>query len=79
MLPPHYTRAFAITPSDTVNFTQACHGIYVGATGDVTLVDLTGTVVLFKGVPVGTTLRVAAKRVNATATTATSLVGLGCN
>lgn len=71
-----YSRAVAVTPSDATNFTDgACHAIYVGGTGNVTAI-VNGTAVLFAGVPVGTTLRIRATRVNATGTAATNLVAL---
>lgn len=78
-MPEHYTVAFPITPHDTNSFTKPCHGIYVGGAGNITLVDLNGNVVLFTAVAVGFILQVAAKRVNATGTTATALVGVACN
>lgn len=67
---------FAITPSDTVNFAYPVRGIYVGGTGDVTVVDMNGTAVLYKAVPTGQTIPIKASRVNATGTTATYLVGM---
>ena len=71
-----YSRAVAITPSDVTNFTGgACHAIYVGGAGNVTAM-VNGTATLFAGVPVGTTLRIRATRVNATGTAATNLVAL---
>lgn len=67
---------FAITTSDTVNFSQGeAMGIYVGVAGDVVAVSPQGNAVTFKAVPVGI-LRVQAIRVNSTSTTATNLVGL---
>ncbi len=68
--------AFAITKSDTVNFTVNVRGIYVGGTGDVVVVTPDGDAITFVGVPAGTILPVRAKRVNSTSTTATSMVGL---
>lgn len=71
-----YSRAVAVTPSDATNFTDgACHAIYVGGAGNITAV-VNGTAVLFTAVPVGTTLRVRATRVNSTGTTATAMVAL---
>lgn len=69
--------AAAITPSDSVDLTNAAtRGVYVGVAGDVK-VDLvgTGTAVVFKAAPVGI-LNVQAKRVYSTGTTATNLVAL---
>lgn len=68
--------AFVITPSDSVNFVTNAKGIYVGITGNITLVTLLGTVIQFQSVPAGTTLACQAIRVNLTGTSAGALVGL---
>jgi hypothetical protein len=70
------TDCFAITKSDTVNFTNYCRGIYVGGAGDVVVVTPAGNAITFVGVLAGSVLPVQAKRVNSTSTTATSMVGL---
>ena len=79
--------AQAITPSDTA--LNNYFDVYVGVTGDVTVVTKaayaafkegrTSTEVstLFKGVPAGYRLGVQVARVKATGTTATNLVGYG--
>jgi hypothetical protein len=67
---------FAITPHDSNNFTYLTRGIYVGVTGNVTVVTASGAAVLYTAVPAGITLPIIAKRVNATGTTATGLVGM---
>ena len=67
---------FAITPSDSVNFTSPARGIYVGTTGDVVVVDLNDNAVTISNVPAGVVLPVRAKRVNSTSTTASDLVGI---
>lgn len=73
------TSAYAVTPSDTVSFTQgACAALYIGVAGDVTAVvgsESGQSAVLFKAVPVGI-LPVSCTRVNATATAATNIVAL---
>jgi hypothetical protein len=66
----------AITPSDTVNLTVPCFGIYVGGAGNVSCINDAGTVVTFIGATAGSVLPVTTSRVNATLTTATSLVAL---
>lgn len=72
-----YMSAVAITPTDNTAIGPYA-ALYIGATGDVTLVPRNSTTaVLFKGVPVGTVLRVATQGVNNTGTTATNIVGLG--
>jgi hypothetical protein len=67
---------FAITKHDTTNFAYQVRGIYVGGTGDVTVVTPEGSVVTFPGVPAGTILPVRATRVNETGTDASDMVGL---
>jgi hypothetical protein len=75
-IPPHgpARNAAAVAASDTVDLANVSRWIYVGVAGDITL-DLAGgqTAVLFKAVPAGTQLQVAATRVRATGTTATNL------
>lgn len=73
-----YSNAFAITPSDTVNFVQGpVRAIYVGGAGNVSVVPQAGaTAVTFTAPPVGTVLPITCVRVNAALTTATLLVGL---
>ena len=68
--------AFAITPHNSTDFDQVTRGIYVGGAGDVIAVMSDGTAVTFTGALAGSILPVRAKRVNATGTTATALVGL---
>lgn len=68
-------KAIALTPSDTVNFTNSIRAVYVGVGGNITLVNPDGTTCLFVGVPQGTLLPTECKRINATGTTAASLVG----
>ncbi len=67
------TSAGAVTPSDTT--VLDFNAIYVGGAGNVSI-DLTegGTAVVFVAIPAGTILPVIGTRVNATGTTATSMV-----
>lgn len=70
-----YTVAQAVTPSDTVSFSQGqANALYVGVAGDVTAL-IGGAAVLFKAMPVGVH-RLSFTRVNATGTTATDMVAL---
>jgi hypothetical protein len=67
----------AITPNDSTDLPlNVCRGIYIGVGGDVSIVDLGGVTVVFVGTAAGSVLPVQTARVNATATTATSLVAL---
>lgn len=68
--------AFAITPHDSTNFTRSARAIYVGVAGNITAVFADGTAVLFTAVPQGSVLPIEVKRINATGTTATALVGI---
>ena len=70
-----YRHAVAITPHDSTELSFVSRAIYVGVAGDITLLTAEGETVLLKFAPVGV-LRVRARRVNATATTATNLVAL---
>lgn len=65
---------FAVTPSDTVDFTLVARAIYVGGAGNVTVVNEDSTTALFTAPPVGTIIPGRFRRVNATNTTATLLV-----
>jgi hypothetical protein len=74
------TQWVPLVPSDTVDPDAYAvkklltFAIYVGSSGDVAVVDQSGTATIFAGVPAGTTLNVAARRVNASGTAAGSLV-----
>lgn len=67
---------FAITPSDSVNFNDVTRGIYSGDGGNIVCVDKNDNAVTFVSVPAGVVLPIRAKRINATSTTATNMVGL---
>ena len=66
----------AITPSDTVDLPRVTGGILVGSTGNVAAVMQNNVAVTFTALTAGTMLPIAAKRINATGTTATGLVAL---
>ena len=63
-----------IVPSDTVDLPYLSRAIYVGGYGDVTVINLAGQTVTFKGLFEGQMLPICAARVKATGTTATFLV-----
>lgn len=67
---------FAVTPDNANDLTIQTRGLYVGGTGDVKVTSITGDVVTFVGVPAGMVLPIRVKRVWATGTTATAIVGL---
>ena len=67
----------AVTPNDSTDLTYStCRAIYVGGAGNIALVDGAGTTVTFTGVTAGSILPVQTARINATGTTAASLVAL---
>lgn len=66
---------FPVTPSDTTVLTN-CTGIYVGGTGNVSVVTLSGKTLAFLAVPAGVTIRLKIKQVLATGLTASNIIGL---
>ena len=67
----------AVTPNDSADLALGtCRAIFAGAAGDISIVDLSGTTVVFAGISAGSILPVQTARINATATTATSIVAL---
>ena len=70
-------RCFTITPDDGADLPVPTKALYVGDSGDITLVSLRGTSpVTFRNCQAGSILDVRVKAVHATGTTAASLVGL---
>lgn len=70
-----FANGFAITTSDTVNFTHQTSAVWVGGAGNLVAI-MNGVPVTFTAVAAGTLLPIQATRVNATNTTASNLVGL---
>lgn len=70
------SRLFAITPSNSTDFTTDTRAIYVGTAGNIAIVTAAGDVVTLSNVPAGTILPIRATRVNSTNTTASNLVGM---
>lgn len=73
--------AFALTPSDTNNFVAqslppTMRALYVGVTGDLTVVTFGGNTITFKAVPVGMLIPLVVTQIKATNTTATNIIGL---
>lgn len=69
----------AITPSDTVNFTESlglCRGIYVGVGGTIVAITAKGSTATFVGAPTGQIIPGYFTRVNSTSTTATNLLAI---
>lgn len=70
---PFFSTGKVITPSDAT--LQDFKSLYIGGTGTVTVIDDSGTSVLFSGVPTGFILPIAGTKVMATGTSATLIVG----
>lgn len=67
---------FVLTKSDTAEVSDRFVGLYVGGTGDITVINQSGQSVVFTACPVGFELTCGGiKRVMSTGTTATLLVG----
>lgn len=72
-----YYRAFDITKSDTAHLSPVPRALYIGGAGDVAVMPAAGNVsVIFKAVPVGTTLYISVRQVLFTGTSASLIVGL---
>lgn len=69
--------AFAVTPNNDADLAEDTRGLYVGVSGDVK-VDLVGgsTEITFVNLAAGVIHPIRARRVYATGTTATSIVGV---
>jgi hypothetical protein len=71
------TVCLAVTPSDSTDLTYStCRAIYVGGDGNISLVDGNAATIVFTGVTAGSILPVQTARINATGTTATSIIAL---
>jgi hypothetical protein len=69
--------AASVTPSDSVDLTGgATRGLYVGTGGNINVITVGGTTLVFSNVPDGTTLPISVTRVKNTSTTATNIVAL---
>ena len=66
----------AITTSDTVDLPFITQAVWVGGAGNVVAVMQSGVTGTFTGVTAGAVLPIAARRINASSTTATNLVAL---
>lgn len=65
-----------VTPSDSNELPIYSRWVYVGGTGDVKATLTDGSAVVFKAVPVGTTLPISCKLIWSTGTSATLMVAL---
>lgn len=70
------THAEAVTPNNSTDLTNATRGIYVGVSGDLKVDLLSGDTVTFVNIAAGVIHPLRVKRVYATGTTATSILGV---
>lgn len=68
--------AYSVTPDDAADLPTVARAVYVGGAGDVALVTLGGTSVVFRALAAGAVLPCSTTRVLAAGTTATNLVAL---
>lgn len=66
----------AITPSDSTDIGARVRAIWVGGDGAVSVLCADNTTAVLSGATAGSIIPIYAKRVNATGTTATNLVGM---
>jgi len=65
-----------VVPSDTIALPRITRGVYVGGTGNVTVVMADDSMLQFVAVPAGVVLPVRVKRINATGTSAVNMIAL---
>jgi len=81
-IPAIYNKIRSITTSDTVDLpdftatSRLTDAIWVGGAGNLVAVQQDGTTATFTAVAAGVTIPVAARRINASSTTATLLQAL---
>jgi hypothetical protein len=69
-------RAFVVTPSDSVNLTLPARALYVGGSGNISLVTIGGDTVTLTGLQAGSFVPVACTRVLSAGTSASNIVAL---
>lgn len=67
--------AFAVTPNNFADLAEDTRGLYVGVSGDVKVDLVGGTTVTFVNLAAGVIHPIRARRVYATGTSATSIIG----
>ena len=67
---------FAIVPHDTTELSEVTRAIYVGAGGALAVTLQSGAELVLQGVAAGTLLPLRARRIKATGTSASAIVGL---
>jgi hypothetical protein len=70
------SHGFAVTPNDGVDLPDITRAVYVGGSGVLNVILLSGADLSLAGVAGGTVLPLRIRRIKATGTTATAIVGL---
>ena len=70
-----YVGGETVTPSDTVSLTKVSRALYVGTTGNISVLMMDGSSLVLTSVPVGI-LPIRVERVNSTSTTASNITAL---
>ena len=68
--------AFPIEPSDNTDLPYVTRALYIGVAGNVAVVMSQGDIAVFLGLTAGEVLPIRARKVFATGTTATGVLGL---
>lgn len=68
--------ATTVVPSDTTELPHVSRALYVGQSGDISVVMAGGETATFEAVAAGSLLPIRVARVNATSTTASAIVSL---
>jgi hypothetical protein len=67
--------AVAVTKSDSTVYSPPLCGLFIGGAGNVNVVTVNGSTVLFTGCVAGQILPIAVTKVMSTSTTATNITG----
>lgn len=68
--------AIDVSATDAIFYPTPARGLYVGVTGNVNVVTLLGTTVLFTAVPAGAILPITVQKVLNASTTASGIVAI---
>ena len=70
------SHGFAVTPNDSSDLGDLTRAVYVGGGGTMVAILQSGAEVTLAGIAAGTMLPLRVRRIKATGTTATAMVGL---
>jgi hypothetical protein len=70
------SHGFSVTPSDSALLSETTRGLYVGTSGDIAALTVSGASITLPSVPAGSLLPLRLTKIMATGTTASGIVGL---